>query len=137
VVPAAVRSYVTAAFVAVVSVTASTFELTAEASGLAENDEIADENFDPFSSRARRSLLGVEESKNFAQLVFISAIAAAEAPVPALAVPGVAELLATGAEVVGAAGEEELELLEEQADSAATSIRPSTGAVRIWCCAVG
>jgi hypothetical protein len=131
VVPIAVRSYFTVALVAESSVTESTLELTAAASGLAANVESEEENCEPFSSRLTRSLFGVAELKNLFQLVVISATAADE-PV---AVPEAADDVAAddgaAAEVVAAgAGDEELEPLE-QADSAAVSMRPSAGARQI------
>src|ERR1700751_2042588 len=78
---------------------------------------MADANTDPFCSSATRSVWGVDELKNLTQLVLICAIAAA---LPATLAVAVSENV----------GEEELELLEEQADSAATSMRPNTGIVR-------
>ena len=128
--PAAVRSYFTAAWVAEVSFTESTLDVTAEASGLEANDETADENSEPFCSRASRLLFGVEELKNSCQLALICAMAAAEPPLAA------ALALEAGADAEDDAGvlgaveaveDDELELLE-QADIAVTSTRPSAGA---------
>ena len=125
VVPIAERSYFTFALVDEVSVTESTLDVTAPASGLEAKALIADENSEPFSSNCTRSLFGVEELKNLFQLVVISETA--------LAVPLAAGLEeAEGADAVedGAVteDEEELELLLEQADTAVTKTRPSAEA---------
>ena len=125
VVPIAERSYFTFALVDEVSVTESTLDVTAAASGLEAKALIADENSEPFSSNCTRSLFGVEELKNLFQLVVISETA--------LAVPLAAGLEeAEGADAVedGAVteDEEELELLLEQADTAVTKTRPSAEA---------
>jgi hypothetical protein len=128
VVPSAERSYFTFAAVAEVSVTESTLDVTAAASGLDAKAVIADVNCEPFSSSSTRLLFGVEELKNVFQLVVISETALDEAPLAAgleLVAGADAEddagVLATGED------EEELELLE-QADIAVTSTRPSAGA---------
>ena len=133
VVPSAERSYFTVALVGEVTVTESTLDVTAAASGLDANAVSEAENSEPFSSSATRLLFGVEELKKVFQLVVISAMVAAE-PLDAPVEAGVdaaaddaaddgaaAEVVAAGADV------EELELLE-QADIAATSMRPSAGA---------
>ena len=125
VVPIAERSYFTFALVDEVSVTESTLDVTAVASGLEAKALIADENSEPFSSNCTRSLFGVEELKNLFQLVVISETA--------LAVPLAAGLEEVeGADTVedGAAieDEEELELPLEQADTAVTTTRPSAEA---------
>jgi hypothetical protein len=126
VVPIAERSYLTFALVDEVSVTESTLDVTALASGLEAKALIADENSEPFSSNCTRSLFGVEELKNLFQLVVISETALAEPPLAA----GLEE--AEGADAVkdGAVmeDEEELELLLEQADTAVTNTRPSAEA---------
>ena len=136
-VPAAVRSYFTAAWVAEVSVTESTLDETAEASGLAANDVTAEVNSEPFCSRVIRLLFGVAELKKASQLALICAMAAAEPPLAA----GLALEAGAGAEVdagaeddadvlgaVAAVEDEELEPLLEQADIAVASTRPSAGA---------
>ena len=125
VVPIAERSYFTFALVDEVSVTESTLDVTAPASGLEAKALIADENSEPFSSNCTRSLFGVEGLKNLFQLVVISETA--------LAVP-----LAAGLEEVEGADtvedgaviedEEELELPLEQADAAVATTRPSAEA---------
>jgi len=128
--PAAVRSYFTAAFVAEFSVTESTLEVTAEASGLDEKDLMADANVCPFSSSATRSLFGVDELKNLTQLALIAATSAAEPPLAA----GVdAEVDAAGADdaaVLAVEDEDEEDEDEdelEQAVSATASVRPAVG----------
>jgi hypothetical protein len=50
VVPIADKLYFTVAFVAEDTVTESTLDVTADASGLAENAAIAEVNWEPFSS---------------------------------------------------------------------------------------
>jgi hypothetical protein len=122
VVPAAVRSYFTLAVVDEVSVTESTLDDTADARGLEEKELMAEENCEPFWSSATRLLFGVEELKNSFQSAVIAATA--ELELVALAVDGADD--EAGA-VVGV-DEEELGLLLEQADVAATSTMPSTGA---------
>jgi hypothetical protein len=130
VVPIAVRSYFTVALVAESTVTESTLDDTAAASGLDANAAIEAENCDPFCSSPSRSLFGVEELKNLVQLAVISATAADE-PVAApaeVAADEAADDGAAAAEVAaGAEDAEELGLLE-QADITATSMRPSAGA---------
>jgi hypothetical protein len=124
-VPAAVRSYFTFAWLLEVSVTDSTLDETCDARGLAENDEIADENCEPFCSNWTRLLFGVEGLKNACQLAVICAIA--ELPPDALEV-AVADdevAVAAGAEV---AVELELEPLLEQAVIARANTRPTAGA---------
>jgi hypothetical protein len=122
VVPIAERSYLTVASVDEVSVTESTLDVTAAASGLDENALIEDANSEPFSSNCTRSLFGVEELKNLFQLVVISETALAEPLAEA-------EDAGADADEDGAVveDEEELELLE-QADTALTNTRPSAEA---------
>ncbi|HTU08749.1 MAG TPA: hypothetical protein VMG13_24595 [Trebonia sp.] len=120
VVPAAERSYFTFAWLDDVTVTESTLEVTADASGLAENAASAEVNSEPFSSSWTRSLFGVEELKNFSQLAVICETA--EPLAAGAAVVAGAEV--AGAEVAGA--ELELEPLLEHAVATA-SIRPSAG----------
>ncbi len=130
--PAAVRSYFTFALLLDVSVTESTLDDTADASGLAENAVIAAANCEPFSNSCTRLAVGVEELKNASQLVLIAATVAAEPP-PRRTRGGrpAADAVVAGAEL--AAGVElELELLLlEQAVIAAASARLSAGARRI------
>jgi hypothetical protein len=76
VVPRADRSYFTVALVAEFSVTESTLETTAEASGLDEKALSEEANSEPFSSSCTRLLVGVLELKNVFQLVVISKMAA-------------------------------------------------------------
>jgi hypothetical protein len=127
-----VRSYFTAAWVAEVSVTSSTLDVTAAASGLAENDLMADVKSCPSCSSVTRSLFGVDELKNLTQLALISVIAWTPAiEPPPLPPPFVAEGddgAADDAAVLAVAAEEELELLLEHAASAATSSRARAGA---------
>jgi hypothetical protein len=128
--PAAVRSYFTVALVAESTVTESTLDDTAAASGLAVKALIDAVNSEPFSSSCTRLLFGVEELKNVFQLVVIAAMVAAEPPdVPEEeeAADGAADDGAA-AEVVAAGADEEVLALLEQADIAATSTRPSAGA---------
>jgi hypothetical protein len=129
VVPSAERSYFTFAAVAEVSVTESTFDVTAAASGLDAKAVIADVNCEPFSSSATRLLFGVEELKNVFQLVVISETALDEPPLAAALalVAGAEDDAGVLAAVEAAEDEEELELLE-QADITVTSTRPSAGA---------
>jgi hypothetical protein len=130
--PDAVRSYFTFAWLLDVSVTESTLDVTADANGLDENAMIAAANCEPFCSSWARSLFGVDELKNSAQLVLIAVTAAAEPPddEPAVGVPS-AVAVAVGAELEAGA-EVELELLLEQAVIAAASVRQSAGARKIW-----
>jgi hypothetical protein len=127
--PIAVRSYFTVALVAESSVTESTLEDTAAASGLDANAAIEAENCEPFWSSCIRLLFGVEELKKVVQLVVISVTAADEPPDDAADDAGVAaDDAGAAADDAGAVDEEEeLELLE-QADMAAMSTRPSVGA---------
>jgi hypothetical protein len=126
--PAAVRSYFTVALVAESTVTESTLDDTAAASGLDANALIEAVNSDPFSSSCTRLLFGVEELKKVFQLVVISEIAADEPEDAGEAAVVAADDGAVAAEVVaGGVDVEELELLE-QADIAARSTRPSAGA---------
>src|SRR5262249_45889143 len=113
--PAAERSYFTVAFVGEFSVTESTLDVTADASGLAANALIAAAKVAPFCRYLARWPVGVEELKNASQLVLIAASVEAEPP-PA----GVDE----------AALELEEPLLE-QAVIATASARPSAGARKI------
>jgi len=69
--PIAERSYFTVALVAESSVTESTLDVTAAASGLDENAAMEPLNCEPFSSSLTRSLFGVEELKNLVQLAVI------------------------------------------------------------------
>jgi hypothetical protein len=134
VVPIAARSYLTAAFVAEVSFTESTLDVTAAANGLDWKAPIAEVNCEPFSSNCTRLLFGVAGLKNAFQLVVISETALAVPPVPA---EGATDGANDADGLVDEAGraddedpgvdEEELELLE-QADIAVTSARPSAGA---------
>jgi hypothetical protein len=123
-VPAADRSYLTLAWVAEVTETESTFDVTAAASGLDANALIAAENCEPFSSSWTRLLFGVDELKKVFQLVVISETALDEPPAAADAGADAAadELAVAGAD------EDELEPLLEQADIVVTSTRPSAGA---------
>ena len=117
-VPAAVMSYFTVALVAEVSVTASTLEETADASGLAANAVTAAENLSPFSSSCSRLLFGVAELKNASQLVLISAIAAELPPLAAVELEppaGVAAADDDGALLVVVAGGELEPPLEQAA----------------------
>jgi hypothetical protein len=129
VVPIAERSYFTVAWVEEVSVTESTLDVTAAASGLAAKAVIADENCEPFSSSCTRLLFGVEELKNVFQLVVISETALDEPPLAAGLEEADAEDDAGVLGVVVLEDEEELEPLE-QADIAVRSTRPSAGAAR-------
>ncbi|HET9079760.1 MAG TPA: hypothetical protein VFO01_04495 [Trebonia sp.] len=125
--PAAERSYFTVALVAEVSVTEFTLDDTADAIELDENEVIAEENCEPFSSSCTRLLFGVEGLKNVVQLVLISETALAELPPDADVEDGVAGDAGVVAEAEDpGVEEEELELLE-QADIAVTSTRPSAG----------
>jgi hypothetical protein len=112
------------AFVGEFTVTESTLDVTADASGLAANALIAVEKVSPFCRYLARWSVGVEELKNASQLVFIAASAEAEPPPPAAA-------LLAGAAGVDAAGLELEELLLEQAVIATASARPSAGARKI------
>jgi hypothetical protein len=119
----------TVASVAEVSRTESTFTFTAPLSGLDPMALIAVVNCGPFCSSWTRRVFDVEPLKNVFQSVVISATADAEP------VPPVAEAEAAGVAeadlAVETAGDEELELLEEQADMAvAANMRPSTGIAR-------
>ena len=130
VVPAAVRSYFTVACVAEVSVTESTFEVTADASGLPENASTAEANVDPFCSNWTRLLFGVDELKNASQLAVIAATAAEEPPL----VLGLADELFEAGAVVDddvAGGVLVVLGLLEHAVTAAASARPSAGARKI------
>jgi hypothetical protein len=130
VVPIAERSYFTFARVEEVSVTESTLDVTADASGLDAKELSADENCEPFCSSAMRLLFGVEALKNVFQLVVISETALDEPPDVAGLELAEAEAEADAgvlAAVAAVEDEEELELLE-QADIAVTSTRPSAGA---------
>jgi hypothetical protein len=111
----------------VVSVTESTLDVTALASGLEVKAVIAEENCVPFCSSCTRLLFGVEWLKKRFQLVVIASTAAAE-----LAPLGLAGAAAAEAELLaGAGGEAELELLEEQAVMAvATNAKPRTATAR-------
>ncbi|HEY6495493.1 MAG TPA: hypothetical protein VIZ43_19620 [Trebonia sp.] len=101
-------------------------DVTADASGLAEKALIADEYVEPFSSNATRLLFGVAGLKKAFQLVVICATAPVEPLAGALGEAGAeGDAGALGAVV---ADEEELELLLEQAVTAVTNTRPSTGA---------
>jgi hypothetical protein len=113
----------TVACVGEVRTTESTFVVTALLSGLDAMALSAEENWLPFCSSSVRLLVGVEALKNAFQSAVISRAAAAELALPVLAEGGAAET----------AGEEELELLEEQADMTVTAItRPSIVAERPW-----
>ncbi|MGH3279265.1 MAG: hypothetical protein ACRDNW_09020 [Trebonia sp.] len=98
---------------------------TAAAIGLDENELIADENCEPFSSSCTRLLFGVAGLKNVVQLVLISETAFDEPPAALDVAAGADDAGVLGA-VEAADDEEELEPLE-QADIAVTSTRPSTG----------
>ena len=128
-----VMSYFTAAWVAEVSFTERTLDATPDASGLAESEEIAEENSEPFCSRATRLLVGVDELKNSSQLAVISAAALPEPPLAgALELAGSLELAGaddvTNVGVLGVLEDEEELALLEQADSAVASTRPRAGA---------
>ena len=126
--PAAVRSYFTVALVAESSVTESTLEDTAAASGLDANAAIDAENCEPFCSSSIRLLFGVEELKKAFQLVVISETVAEEPPDDAAVAGAAADDAGAAADDAGTLDEEEeLEPLE-QADVAAMSTRPSAGA---------
>jgi len=117
--------------VAEFSVTESTLEVTAAASGLDEKDLMADANVCPFSSSATRSLFGVEELKNLTQLALIAATSAAEPP-PLVAGVDAAVVAAGADDVAVLAVEDEDEEDEdedelEQAASATASVRPAVG----------
>ena len=114
--PAAWRSYVTVACVDEVTFTESTLAETAEAIGLLAKEATALENVEPSWSRASRWLSGVDELKNFSQLVVMAA-AGVEAA-------GELELEVGLALELGV----ELELPLEQAVIAATSTSPIAGA---------
>jgi hypothetical protein len=116
--------YFTVACVAEVRVTEVTTAESPAASGLLDREVMALEKAVPFCSSATRSLLGVEEEKNFSQLALIWASAVPLVPLPVLpelvppelAVVGVAaaeEADAAGADAAGL--EEDEELLVEQA----------------------
>jgi hypothetical protein len=116
--------------VAEVTVTESTLDVTAAASGLDAKAPIAVENCEPFSSSWTRLLFGVAELKNVFQLVVISETALVEPPAAADVAEeavGDADVAALDAGADAALDEEELELLE-QAEIAVTSTRPSAGA---------
>jgi hypothetical protein len=126
--PGPVRSYLTVACVLEVSVTDVTLAERPDASGLLDSAVIAEENLEPFCSRATRSEVGVDELKNFSQLAVIWATAV---PVPVAGVPAEALPLplvaapapvADAAEVAGAVGADgEEELLEEHAVTASAA----------------
>lgn len=127
-VPAAVRSNLTVASTDEVSFTESTLDVTAVASGLDAKALTEAVNCEPFCSSSTRLLLLVAVLKKSFQLVVISVTADAEPP--GLAGAGGGETVMV-VEATEGATEEELELLEAQADMAVgTSIRPSTGTVR-------
>jgi hypothetical protein len=130
--PIAERSYFTVALVAESTVTESTLDDTAAASGLDANALIEAVNSEPFSSSCTRLLFGVEELKKVFQLVVISATAADEPlDVPEEAAEDAADAAAVdgaAAAVVAAGADEEVLELLEQADMAAASMRPSAGA---------
>jgi hypothetical protein len=86
-------------------------------------DLMTDANFSPSCTRAILVVAGVFPSKNVIQFFLITAMVAAE---PLLA----GELLVAGLDA-GAAGVVELELLLEQAVTAAASARPNAGARKI------
>ncbi|HEX9042665.1 MAG TPA: hypothetical protein VF838_16895 [Trebonia sp.] len=114
-------------------------DVTAAASGLDENAASEEENCEPFCSSLTRSLFGVAELKKAFQFFVISVTAPDEPVAAPLAVPPAGVPGADGgvdAAVDAAVGtaeaddpglDEELEPLE-QADIAATSMRPSAGA---------
>jgi hypothetical protein len=111
-----------------ISVTESTFGVTALLSGLDAMALSAEENCPPFCRSCTRLLVDVDPLKNVFQSAVISATADA-----ALAAFLLAPLVPAGEEglAVETAGEEELELLAEQADMAvAVSMRPSIVTVR-------
>lgn len=130
VVPAAVRSYFTVACVGEVTVTESTFEVTADASGLPANALTAEENVDPFSSNWMRLLLGVEELKNASQLAVIAATADEEPPPEVAVAEAVLEAGADVADVAGGVLVLDVGLLEHAATAVANA-RPSAGASKI------
>jgi hypothetical protein len=115
--------------VAEVCVTESTLADTADASGLLENLDTVEAKADPFCRSCTRSLLGVEELKNFSQFVVIAATAGL---VPAPSVP-----LAVGLFEVGAACDDVaggvlvVPGLLAHAATAVASARPSAGASKI------
>ena len=124
--PIAERLYFTFAWVAEVSATESTLDVTAAASGLAAKALIADENCEPFCSSWTRLLFGVEELKNVVQFAVISATALDEPLGTGVELTAEDDAAVLG-EVEAVEDEEELEPLE-QADIAVTSTRPSAGA---------
>jgi hypothetical protein len=90
--------YFTVACVAEVKVTEVTVAEMPCASGLLANVEMALEKAEPFCSSPTRSLVGVEEEKNFSQLALIWASAPLLVPVPLLPVlPALALALAAPA----------------------------------------
>jgi len=116
----------TVAVLAEVRVTEVTVAESPAASGLAEREEMAPAKAEPFCSSATRSLLGVEEEKNFSQLALIWACAPLLVPavppalpvLPALAVPvllGPADGVAVAEDVAAGGVEEDEEPLLEQA----------------------
>jgi len=108
------------------SVTESTLDVTADASGLAANALIAAAKVAPRCRYLARWSVGVEELKNASQLVLIAASDEAEPP-PA----GELDALLAGPAGVDAAALELEELLLEQAVIATASARPSAGARKI------
>jgi len=108
------------------SVTESTLDVTADASGLAANALIAAAKVAPFCRYLARWSVGVEELKNASQLFLIAASDEAEPP-PA----GELAALAAGAAGVDEAALELDEPLLEQAVIATASARPSAGARKI------
>jgi hypothetical protein len=126
--PGPVRSYLTVACVLEVSVTDVTLAERPDASGLLDSAVIAEENLEPFCSRATRSEVGVDELKNFSQLAVIWAWAvpvpvggllAGALPLPLVAAPAP---VADAAEVAGAVGAAEDEELLEHAVTASAAI---------------
>jgi hypothetical protein len=114
------------AFVGEVTVTETTLDVTADASGLAANALIAAAKVAPFCRYLARWSVGVEELKNASQLVLIAASAEAE-PLPA----GELAALLAGAAVVDVVELGLGEPLLEQAVIATASARPSAGPRKI------
>ncbi|HEY6787544.1 MAG TPA: hypothetical protein VI365_09550 [Trebonia sp.] len=113
-----------------VSVTEFTLAAMPAASGLLENEAIAEERAEPFCSRESRLAVGVDELKNASQLVVISAAAPELVPVPETVAEAVALAEALAAVVaadvaVGGVVDGEVELLEQAVAVSATTMAPA------------